>query len=134
MKLMSKFVSFILVATLVVVSSIPMVHAGLTHFDNKLVDSNSWTSIAETKKLTSSSTSGTILVGNIYKADGSSSNYNNIFAKATSVGQYRGVSKGQDYSLTIPASSRAAGTRIELWAMGNWPWLDCRVSGSWSVY
>lgn len=124
-------VSFLLVAMLLM-TMVTSAYAGSSVFRNAYVDSNSWSYITKTANSSGSST-GTILISNLYKADGSASNYTTVFAKATSGGTYIGVSKGRDCSLDIPAACRVKNAIVELYAMGNWPWLDCQMTGHWTV-
>lgn len=124
-------VSFLLVAMLLM-TMVTSVYAGTASFLKQDVDSNTWSLITVTANSSGSST-GTLLISNLYKADGSNSNYTTVFAKATSDGTYIGASKGRDYSLDIPATYRVRNTPVELYARGNWPWLDCQMSGHWTV-
>ena len=124
-------VSFLLVAMLLM-TMVTSAYAGTSSFLKKYVDSNTWSYITATANSSGSST-GTILISNLYKADGSNSNYTTVFAKPTSEGTSIGASKGRDCNLDIPAAYRAKNTSVALYAMGNWPWLDCQMSGHWTV-
>lgn len=132
MNRLPKFSVTLLLVVMLLMTMATSVYAGTSSFINSEVDSNEWSYITATAN-TSGSSTGTVLISNIYKADGSASNYTTVFARATLDGTYIGVSKGRDYSLDIPAAYRARGISVSLYAMGNWPWLDCRMSGHWTV-
>lgn len=102
-------------------------------FSNAYVDSNTYSYVTSATALQYSSTAD-VLVTNILKADGSASNYKQVYCKATGSGTPVLVTKGTYYTLTVPISNRGEGKSIGLYAMGNNPSLDCRISGIWKTY
>lgn len=102
-------------------------------FAKKAVDSNSYTYITGATKETTTTYAG-VQISDIYKADGSSSSYNNVYVKACTTGYGLSATKGRYLDLTIPSGYRAAGSYVTLYAKGNVPWLDCKISGYWIVH
>lgn len=102
-------------------------------FSNQYVDSNTFGVVTGAYKETTSTTA-TVQITNIYKADGSSSLYSCVRAKATSSGVWDYAYKGGTTILTIPSASRAKGSWVSLYAMGNNPSLDCIIAGYWIVH
>lgn len=109
--------------------------AGEYNFANtmKFVDSNSYTYIGKATK-DSNTNYGEVKILNIYKADGSSSGYQQVYARATTIGIVRLVTKGSWYNLTLPSSYRTAGSKVGLYCMGHDPSLDCKITGYWNVH
>lgn len=97
------------------------------------VDSNTYSYIANAVKDTTTNNAIFNLTA-IYKSDGTTSNYRKVYAKANSDGVEYSVSVGDYLSMTIPAGSRTAGSRVFLYCKGNNPSLDCRISGYWNVH
>ena len=128
---MKKFIA-ILLAGIMIFACAGTCMAKEINFKKKVVDSNVWTYVCTGQKDTTTSTAD-LRVTNIYKADGSKSLYSKVKAKV-----YQGssvtVSKGVYTSLAIPSSRRAKGKYVPLYAMGNNPKLDCKISGSWVVH
>lgn len=133
MKKLRKSALSIAITVLLLVSCTFVASATEAIFTKRSVDSNSYSYITTAKKETTSTTAS-VQVTNIYKADGSSSWYTTVYAKATSTGTPLSVVKGKYYDLTIPSSNRSAGSWVPLYSMGNVPWLDCQISGYWIVH
>lgn len=102
-------------------------------FEKVLVDSNSFNPIATARKYQTTSIAFFAL-GNIYKADGSDSNYQQIKVRVMNKGKTYTVEKGHSYNLDIPEGYQEAGWDVTVYGMGNNPELDCRVSGRWDVH
>ena len=116
-----------------IASMATMVFAASSSFSSKFVDSNQWTSITNCRKQTTTSTAD-LKITALYKADGSTSDYWRIYAKASSIGSKTYVEKGTYYPINIPDDYRAAGSYVTLYLMGHSPSLDCRASGEWVVH
>ena len=125
-------VSILIVALLLAISTFVASATEVT-FSKAYVDSNQYRSVTSAKKETTT-TCADVKITDIYKADGSSSNYKKVYAKATYTGESVLVTKGSYYELTIPASYRSAGNTVYLYAMGHNPSLDCKISGYWLVH
>ena len=116
-----------------IASMATMAFAASSSFTSRSVDSNEWTPIVSCTKQTTTS-SADLKITALYQADGSTSNYWRIYAKATAIGSKTYVEKGSFYSIAIPDNYRAAGTSVTLFLMGHTPSLDCKASGEWVVY
>lgn len=123
----------ILAAVVAVIGTHIVCEASDTSFSNAYVDSNTYSYVTSATALQYSSTAD-VLVTNILKADGSASNYKQVYCKATGSGTPVLVTKGSYYTLTVPISNRGEGKSIGLYAMGNNPSLDCRISGIWKTH
>lgn len=102
-------------------------------FTKALVDSNSYTPIAIAKKYQYTDTAS-VIVSEIYTADGLTPAYNQVYLKAMPEGKEKLVEKMHSYNLEIPAVYRNAGSDVMLYGMGHLSWLDCRVTGRWDVH
>lgn len=102
-------------------------------FNRKYVDSNTWTYTATDRKETKTD-DAELKITQLLKADGSSSDYWRIYAKATSSGAKTYVEKGSYWDIPIPEDYREAGKSVSLYLMGHLPSLDCRASGHWVVH
>lgn len=110
-------------------------------FSKVYVDSNTFTTIA---KITKQQSYGFayVTIDGIYKADGSSSNYQKIQGKVhyksgddwKICGSQTTIVKGTQAVFTIPKAGSAAGTTLRFRAMGNDPSLDCKISGHFDTY
>lgn len=97
------------------------------------VDSNSYSYVTHAVKDTATDYATFSFTG-IYKADGTTSDYRKVYAKANSSGTEYSLSVGNSYNMTIPAGWRSAGSVVNLYCKGNNPKLDCRISGRWNVH
>lgn len=108
----------------------------ITMFGKQYVDSNEWTYVCDSSR-TTTSTSLEVQITNIYKADGSDSNYKKVkvFCAAGSlvVGSDT-VSLNDPKSYIVPSGYNAAGTINKMFAMGNDPSLDCQISGFFTTH
>lgn len=102
-------------------------------FSKKFVDSNQFTYVAAATKATKSSTAD-VKITEMYKSDGSSSSYQYLYVRASSDGSQKRVKKGQYYEVNLPSSLQERGAWVSLYAKGNNPSLDCKVSGYWVVH
>ena len=101
-------------------------------FTKKDVDSNTYTSIKSTTKLYDSNIS-TVKITNIYKANGSASNYKYVWVKVSG-GTGTKVQKGSWYDLPVSGEYAKKWRIVTLSAKGNNAALDCQVSGNWIAY
>lgn len=123
----------ILSVFLLIAAMITIVSATEVSFAKRYVDSNEWRYVTTAKKETETTTAS-ILITAIYKADGSPSNYWRLYAKATNGGPSRYIEKNVWYSISIPDTYQKAGKYVSLYLMGHDPSLDCQVSGYWVVH
>lgn len=114
-----------------IVSMATVVFATEATFSSKYIDSNEWTYVTSGKKATRTSTAD-LKITALYEADGSTSDYWRIYAKATSVGTKTYVEKGSYYAISIPSSYQAG--YVSLYLMGPLPSLDCRGRGNWVIH
>lgn len=110
-------------------------------FTKAKVDSNEFTTVAKVVK-EQESQFAYVTVDQIYKADGSSSNYQRINEKV----QYKkgdkwimcdsikNIRKGEQAKFEIPKLYRTAGNKLRFRGMGNDPSLDCKISGHFDTY
>lgn len=133
MKLFSKSAISIVLTLVLLISCTLVASATESVFTKRPVDSNSYSYITSAKKETTTTTA-TVRITNIYKADGSSSWYSTVWVKPTSTGTGVSVTKGAYCDVTIPSQFRTAGSWVNLYAQGNIPWLDCQISGYWIVH
>ena len=131
MKKKLSFVPVLAVAFALLMSSISF--AKEVSFTKKFVDSNSYTFITSAVKDTYSETAD-IKISNIYKADGSSSNYNIVWIKVSGVDEGVPITKGYWYTMDLPPLYKDAGDSIILYAKGNNARLDCMISGILDVH
>ncbi len=130
-KFMSKIASVALVGIMI---STTTVFAAQSAFNSKFVDSNEWTYVTDCVKATDYS-EVYVRITNIYKGDGSSSDYKKIVAQfkhgvdiCTTSNSYV-ANKGTDCVAQLKQVYRAKGKLITFVAMGNDPALDCRIDG-----
>lgn len=110
-------------------------------FSQAKVDSNSYSTIAKIVKKKKFEFAY-VNIDEIYKADGSSSNYKRIKGKVefkdgkdwSNCGTEKTIQKGIEQKFAIPKAGREAGTTLRFRAMGNDPSLDCRITGSFESY
>lgn len=133
MKKRLKLISSAFLVLALVCSIVITAFATDTTFTQRYVDSNTFTQVVSLRK-SATSDRATLTLSNIYKADGSTSNYQYILAKATNQGSTISVRKGTTRDLSIPEGYRAVGSLIVLYARGNNPSLDCRISGTFNAY
>ncbi len=119
------------IATILCVTS--LASAAESSFTKSSVDSNSYSFVTTEKKDTTSTTAA-VKIENIYKADGSASNYSTVDVKATSSGTGVSVNKGSTVDISIPSGSQSSGSYVAMYSKGNIPWLDCKISGYWNVH
>ena len=104
------------------------------YFTKAFVDSNSYTYITS-NTMTMYKEYADVKVTNIYKADGSASDYKYVWVKATPDGDPVKVKLGDSWTqISIPSANRFAGMNVSMHAKGNDPSLDCKITGSWLVY
>lgn len=99
------------------------------------VDSNTYTTIASPTKASDASTCS-LRVTNLYKSDGTGSNYKKIKAKfyvgstiCTTSTEYTSADLGKYLTPTLKEQYRKKGTTLTFKAMGNDPSLDCQMTG-----
>lgn len=124
-------------AIILMLSSIPVYAASVT-FTRKEVDSNTWTEIEDCRK-TSNYDEIYVKITNIYKQDGSSSNYKKVKAQfkfynsiCTTKTSYTANLGVNCYAL-LKEQYAVSGYPITFYAMGNDPALDCQISGKFEV-
>lgn len=120
-------VGFMIIATTVATN------AAETQFSAKFVDSNQYTYVCTAQQY-SYSDDAALKITQIYKADGSASNYKRVYCKSLLIGSAVLVEKGTWYDIPIPESLKGAGKNNDLYAMGHDPSLDCKISGYWNVH
>ncbi len=120
-------------AFLMIAAMITIISATEVTFTKKYVDSNQFTYVTQAVKQTNSDTAA-VKITNMYKEDGSDSNYWRFYVRPTLTGGQYLIQKDKWYDLRIPATMQNAGTTVQLYAMGHDPSLDCRVSGYWNVH
>jgi hypothetical protein len=105
-------------------------YANELQITKKYVDSNTWTNVGSAVKTSTSTYSyATVKITALYKADGSSSGYQQLKVKVTLDGTSKVLTKGTNYDITLPSSHIYAGASISYYCMGNDPALDCQASG-----
>ena len=129
---MKKRIAALLMSALMIMSMFSVSYAASGDFSKKLVDSNSWTAIIKVTKSTAR-TRATVAINYIYKADGSTSNYSGVYAKASKSGTSKKASVGESCKLVIPSEYCKKDQTIQLWCKGLNPALDCKISGSFNV-
>lgn len=98
------------------------------------VDSNTYTYITS-NTMTQSKTYAEVKITHILDANGSASDYRYVWVKATPNGTAKKVEVGDFWTkISIPSANQFAGMNIAMYAKGNNPSLDCKISGSWLVY
>jgi len=109
--------------------------AGAPVYFNKVdVDSNTYSYITS-NTMTQSKTYAEVKITTILDANGSSSDYKYVWVKATSNGVAKKVEVGDHWTqISIPSANQFAGMNLAMYAMGNNPKLDCKISGIWLVY
>ena len=132
MKIRKNFVSGIVLAAIIILYAAPVVRAASIEFYSRFVDSNQWTYICQEVKETTTS-SVDVYISALYKADGSSSNYQYV-KECACLGTSCTIALG--YVETLPLSSvhQSAGSHIQLYLKGNNPALDCKASGTFIVH
>lgn len=127
MKKQSKVLSAVLTVALAISMTSVCFAEGKT-FEKRSVDSNTFVSVTGYTKTQTSGTAD-VKITEIYKADGSASNYKKVYAKVNRDGAEKSIEKGTEDILDIPANAQGKGTVIFLYCKGNNPSLDCQVSG-----
>ncbi len=97
------------------------------------VDSNVWTYTTTATKQFDSATAQVYVI-DLLKADGSSSNYSLIKAKATANRAASIIPKGSYRLIPIPTAYQSSGSHVSLYLMGANPALDCIATGLWDVH
>lgn len=129
----SKVISALAVGFMVF--SVLPVSAASVPFSSKKVDSNEWTYVVSITRDTTKNSVG-VNLSSILKADGSSSNYKNVRAKYK-VGSNNALDNlsesklvlGQTVSVKLKPAYQKEGVKVEFYAMGNDPKLDCKITG-----
>ena len=121
------------ITCLIMVGTTVGTNAAETQFWKKFVDSNEYTYVCTAQQYTYSDKAA-VKITEIYKADGSSSNYKQVYCKSMLIGEYKLVDKGSWEDLKIPDSVKGAGKNNDLYVMGHDPSLDCKISGYWNVH
>lgn len=130
-KIITKVASLALVTALISSST---VFAASSAFNNKKVDSNELTFITSCTKKTEYN-EVYVKITQIYKADGSKSDYKKVKAKFTSGGSVCTTSssytanKGSECTATLKDAYRKKGKTTTFYSMGNNPSLDCKIDG-----
>lgn len=120
-------------AFLMIAAMITIISATEVTFTKRYVDSNEWTFVTTAKKETTTTTAS-IKVTAIYKADGSDSDYWRLYAKASSGGTSTMITSGSWCDVQLPKTYQGAGKFVPLFLMGHDPSKDCQVSGYWVVH
>lgn len=97
------------------------------------VDSNSFSYITAAKKDTVTSYA-TVMISNIYDAEGEPSNYKKVYVRAMYNGEEISVTKGTSKDIPIASSFQSVGNYINMYAKGNDPRLDCQITGTWNAH
>lgn len=127
-----KLISILLTLAILVGTSVST-RANEVYYTERDVDSNTYTKVIDASKSGYSKTA-TIKITNIYKADGSASNYKCVYCKATSRGTPLLIYSGSWYDIEIPSDKRDRGASVPLYAQGHDPRFDCKISGYWNVH
>jgi hypothetical protein len=122
------FIVYVAVIASALILSTISAFANELSITNKNVDSNTWTYVGYATKSTTSSYA-TVKITKLLTANGSASLYTLLKVKATSTGTSYTVTLGVNTDIPIPSGSRAAGTAVGYYCMGNNPALDCKASG-----
>ena len=109
------------------------VDAAEVTFTRKYVDSNTYSNIVYATKYQTTSYA-TVIVNQIFKADGTSSNYKYVYCRVAPDGESVLVTKGNSYDLKIPTGLQVPGQNILLQAKGHNASLDCQISGMWNAH
>ena len=109
-------------------------------FSKVKVDSNEYTTIAKITKQIKYEYAY-VTISDIYKADGSASNYQQIQAKVVyndngtwKICEEKAVKKGEKADFHLLINAQRAGVTLRFRAMGNNPSLDCKVTGYFESY
>ena len=109
-------------------------------FSKVKVDSNEYTTIAKVTKKADYEFAY-VTISEIYKADGSSSNYQQIKGKVVfndngtwKICGEKPVKKGEEANFRLPINAQRVGVTLRFRAMGNDPSLDCKVTGHFDSY
>ena len=121
------------ITCLVMVGTVVGTNAAETQFTAKFVDSNQYTYVCTAQQYTYSDYAA-VEITQIFKADGSLSNYKKVYCKSMPVGTAVLVEKGTWSNIPIHSSVKGVGKSNDLYAMGNDPSLDCKISGYWNVH
>ena len=131
----------VMVSAIVIVSITGSIGADAvaTGFKYAYVDSNQYTKVTSYTKVSEKKAIG-VMLNNIYKADGSSSDYKKIKAKFRSGGcnvldnkNEVTICKNENNVYLLKSKYRCPGVSITFSAMGNNPALDCQISGIFDV-
>lgn len=127
----------VLVVALTIISFQFAVFAQEVTFSQKPVDSNTMTYIAGATK-SSSTDYVNVIVSDIFKSDGSASDYQYVQVRVKSGYSYVSsqcrVTRGTTGRSITLSKTYGSGTVLSLYAMGNDPSLDCEITGSFSVH
>lgn len=126
---LSIFLVVLIMASAVVVANA----ANTAMFTKAFVDSNQYTYVTSATKVYNT-TYADVTVSQIFKDDGSNSAYSYVWCTSSKYLEGRRVTKTVPMSLPVPEAAQTAGSTVILYAKGNNPSLDCRISGSWTVY
>ena len=101
------------------------------------VDSNEWTYIVTATKADKGETCK-VEISNIYKANGSNSNYEAVRGVIRSNTKTASVSSNirlgkKTTTIALLEAYQAKGTILSFYSMGNNPSLDCKISGTFYV-
>lgn len=129
-KVKKALVSFLIGASLIGGSVVT--YANCLYVSTKTyVDSNTWTSVGGATKSTNGSYC-TVKILEIYKADGSSSDYKYVKVKPTTNGTSTTCEKYKNKDITLPTAYQTAGVYVTYYCMGNNPRLDCMITGNFN--
>ncbi len=124
------FTLIIIFATSVTVNAIE------SYVQRKFIDSNTPTYITTAHK----SSYGNLVevkITQMYKADGSASNYNRLYVRMGASGQQSSqkvVYKGNWTSFSLNSAYVNIGTAIQFYGMGYDPALDCQITGYFNAH
>ena len=121
------------ITCLIMIGTVVGTNVAETQFSAKYVDSNEFTYVCRAQQY-SYSDYAALKITQIYKADGSTSNYKRVHCKSMLVDEVVLVEKGTWMDIPIHSSVKGAGKNNDLYAMGHDPSLDCKISGYWNVH
>lgn len=111
-----------------------------TSYTKVKVDSNEYTTIAKVTK-EKKYEYAYVTISNIYKADGSTSNYQQIKGKVVfndagtwKICEEKVVKKDTETKFILKNNAKYEGVTLRFRAMGNNPSLDCKVTGHFDSY
>lgn len=109
--------------------------AAESSFTKDFVSCFSYGLVTSAQKSTAGSKAA-VLITNMYKADGSSSDYKKLKVQLGSNASQASevtVTKGTTYDITLK-SAQEKGKWLHMFAKGNNPSLDCKVSGYFNAH